>query len=437
MTKSRLVRKDGPNLEIGLYLGLILVALALRLYHLGMEPLSLGESQRAYGAWQLLHGVAPVSWREPLPALGATAAIFLFGDSDLTVRLGAAFAGVGLVASVWLLRPLIGRWGSLAFGLLIALSPSFIFFSRQVSPAAFATLLSLLLVVFIFRYRFQPRPSFLYAAAIIWALLLNSGPMGITTTAAIVLFAAAAYAFGGGSSFRRTILGHDEPAPLLPAAFLFVAVFLLVGAGLLINLRGLGFPALRDWAIQFNLAPSARPWYYHGSLGLVYEPLVIFLAIMETMRLFSKRKDSGMQPFLAFLLLWTLVSFVLLLFTQQKQPEQLASFILPVTLLAGIYLSTKLRALDLYPLIAQGPAVAYLAVLLVVTVLAIGRYGAAIQTMPAYLWLGLIVAWLVAPLLGFHIPGLFWTKSAGGGLLVLLVVGLLFTVHTSWNANYR
>ncbi|MBN1813311.1 MAG: TIGR03663 family protein, partial [Anaerolineae bacterium] len=106
------------------------------------------ETTHAKYAWNLYSGRG--FRHDPLmhgPLLFEVTAVFyaLFGVSDFTARLYAALAGVALVATPWLLRRWLGRWGALAASVMLLISPAITYYSRytrhDVPIVLFTTLL--------------------------------------------------------------------------------------------------------------------------------------------------------------------------------------------------------------------------------------------------------------------------------------------------------
>ena len=101
-----------------------------------------------------------------------TALIFkIFGDTDVTARLGYALFGTALVALPYFLRDYLGRIGALVASVMLALSPTLLYFSRfgrnDVIMAFFATTLLILM----WRYIHEGHRRYLYLASAVLALM--------------------------------------------------------------------------------------------------------------------------------------------------------------------------------------------------------------------------------------------------------------------------
>ncbi len=134
------------TVEVGLWVLVGVVALALRVYHLDAALLSGGEAREAAFAWQAVSGrplnfgnfgldLDPSQVYSPLLFAVNVGLMTVFGAGDGIVRLWPALCGVGLALTPFLLRRWIGRLGALAAGAYLAFSPTALFASRQVDGA--------------------------------------------------------------------------------------------------------------------------------------------------------------------------------------------------------------------------------------------------------------------------------------------------------------
>ena len=165
----------------GLLLVIMVAAGILRLFELGASPLSPSEAAEA---WAALEG-------EPASASGLIfginrALFWLFGADDAIARLVPALIGTALPLAAWLLAPVIGRRGALASAVLLALSPSLVFFSRSVSGVMPGLAAALLWLVALWRYRDEPSDRWLALSGIALGAGLAAGPTFITTALLIL-----------------------------------------------------------------------------------------------------------------------------------------------------------------------------------------------------------------------------------------------------------
>ena len=336
------MQQFGPpwlTVETGLYLLLILLALLLRLYALGRQPLDEHESRLAIDVWRFYTGgAANIRGHSPLLFHGNLLLYLLFGANDYVARMIPALVGSLLVGLPYLLRPYLGRWGALVTAVLLAFSPSFVFFSRQLDSAIILSATSLALLTSIFGYLRQGKRSHLYLAAGALAISLMAGGASYAVLIAV-----------GGLLLTLTVRAGLKPAPTghdlrsgafetrpyrqiwLTAAGIFAALILLVSTGLFVNLQGLQatLDLLPAWLSHFSPVVEGQPWHYYLSLLVAYElPILVFGLIGA---FYFARRDR----FSAFLIWWFALTLILYSLMPTKPPSGLLQILLPLTLLAG------------------------------------------------------------------------------------------------------
>ncbi len=140
---------------------LVVLGLALRLADLGARALHHDESLDAWFSLRFLNGdyegYDPV-YHGPLRFYLTGGFYWLFGTSTTTARLLSALAGTSLIALPYALRRQLGSAGTLATAAILALSPSFLYFSRFGREDAFFAALTLAFAVVMIRYLDRPAP---------------------------------------------------------------------------------------------------------------------------------------------------------------------------------------------------------------------------------------------------------------------------------------
>ena len=161
------------RVEFSIYTGLVLVALAMRLYDLGGRAVHHDESLHGYFAYQLFNGNGydhnPLMHGMFLFHSIATS-FFLVGDSDFSLRLPMALFGTGLVLVPLILKPRIGQLGALLAAGLLAFSPSILYYSRFARNDIFMAVFTLALVGVMWRYLDERKNRWLYIAGALVAL---------------------------------------------------------------------------------------------------------------------------------------------------------------------------------------------------------------------------------------------------------------------------
>ncbi|MCK4962516.1 MAG: TIGR03663 family protein, partial [Anaerolineales bacterium] len=156
------------DLEVLVYVLLILLAVLTRFYDLDTRVMSHDESLHTWFSWQLNQGrgfAHDPMMHGPLQFHLVSLSYFLFGDSDATSRIPAALAGVLAVGMIFLFRRWLGRWGGLVATALMVISPYMLYYSRYVRNEALVVPLVLLMVYAVFRYFEDRRDRWLYLLA--------------------------------------------------------------------------------------------------------------------------------------------------------------------------------------------------------------------------------------------------------------------------------
>jgi len=166
---------------------LIVASVIAHLYGLGRMALHHDESIHAWMSWKFYTGTGGFScWGgrvsatycyDPVyhgPSLYVLTlfSYFLFGDGDLQARLPQAAAGIGLVASAWMLRPYLGTRGALLAGVLLAFTPTLLYYTRFARHDGLMVLWTFWIVIGFFRFLDTAQPRYLYVLAVGVALAL-------------------------------------------------------------------------------------------------------------------------------------------------------------------------------------------------------------------------------------------------------------------------
>jgi len=152
---ERAIRLSQVNWELAAYVTIVALSVVAHLWGLGRMAMHHDESIHAWSSWRLYTGAggfncwsgldengqarggvtAPTYCYDPVyhgPSLYFLTSLsyFVFGDGDAQARLPMALAGICMVASAWWLRPYLGRGGALVAAVLLAFSPSLLYYTR-------------------------------------------------------------------------------------------------------------------------------------------------------------------------------------------------------------------------------------------------------------------------------------------------------------------
>jgi uncharacterized protein (TIGR03663 family) len=457
--RTKPIVKPWPlTVEVALYVIIALMAVGLRLYNLDGRPMQVGEAAQALAAWRAAQGLPQgLALGQHSPLLFTTNRFLfaLFGANDFLARLVPALSGALLVIWPYFLRQRLGRMGALVASFLLALSPSTLFFSRYVGGEIIVATCAVAMTWGLFSYLDQRQPKHLYLAAAALGLALSAGAGTYTFVLVVVTFVlvlSLANRLTGPSEYWQRIsaawqaargqnglwqAGLRQAGLLRDCAALLGLIFVLVCTGLLLRLSGLqdGIDLFSGWLAAFQPQVGGQPWYYHLQLLLVYESLILVFglaAVVYLLLLGRQRRDL----FTLFLTYWSAMALLVYLVAGGRGPGDVLLIVLPLALLAGVFIGRLLDELVAKVSWLPEGLFAVMACAIVVHLgLQLGGYAS--RASRNYLFLALAGGFVLIGLLV-----LCWisfgrepTLRAGG--LVLLLTLTLLTVSTSCYLNYR
>jgi uncharacterized protein (TIGR03663 family) len=470
----------GLTVEHAAYAAVGLLALALRFFGLGLRPLNAAESLQALAAYRFTQGAIDVAPAGTVPALftGNVVGFTLLGANDALARLLPALAGLLLVLLPYGLRHRLGRGGALVASLLLAISPSLLFFSRSLDGAIVASACGLAVVVGLIRYVDGKGVVALYLAAVALGVGLAAGPQIFFLLLIFALFGLALYAgqqwLGRetgwpvlAEAFREARRGSGEEGGgrglLVQAGAVLAAVFGLVATALVLHPAGIGLAAdlLGGWLQGLLPGPGGNPAIYPLLLLLRYEPLILVLGLIQIGAWLVR--DRGRQwergPFAsplshtAFLAFWAGVAFLLVVLGGQRPAGHVLLVVVPLALLAGQGVERTWRWIDgrtagpgswgevgLAAAAALGLGVFFYLQIVAYSnansAATISVVGMTIYATSSYLLLGLVAVLLLAGLAAgvwvWRGPGLV----LAGGWLALVLALALFGFKSAWGLNF-
>ena len=344
-------------------------ALALRLPQLGRRPVHADEANQAAKAGHLHdageykydprqhHG--PTLYYLTLPSLWLGRAGSFAQSAELDYRIVPAVFGAALVLLLFLVADGIGRPAAIGAGVLTALSPAMVFYSRFYIQ-------EMLLVFFTFGV-IAAGWRYVRTRSLGWALLAGAfvGLMHATKETCVIAYAAMLIALTVTTLWRRRT--NSEPglrnsdlgtqnselrtrnSELLLAALVAVAVSALFFSSFLTNASG-PLDSVRAYATYARRAGGdglhVHPWHYY--LGMLVfarygpgpwwsEGLIVLLALAGAVAAFAgKGLGKTSVPLVRFLAVYTLAATLIYSIIPYKTPWCLLGFLHGMILLAGV-----------------------------------------------------------------------------------------------------
>jgi uncharacterized protein (TIGR03663 family) len=438
----RLLGPPWLTVESALYVGLVLSAALLRFCALGSQPLQEREAELALNVWRFsIGGPGSIRGFSPLLFHGTTLSYVLFGASDYAARVIPALAGTAMVGLPYPLRPYLGRSAALICATILAFSPSFVFFSRQLDGGIIAAAAALALLAGVLGYLSQRKESqLLLVAAALGVLLLADGSAYATLLSLGAFFVALIL-----YSRRRSLPGpwstlgwvQADQRPDMPwrALAVFAGLVVLMSTGLLVNLNGVQatldlFPS---WLGQFRPVLGGHGWPFYASLLVAYELPVLLFGLAGACYL--TRRD----PFFTLLTCWFGLSLVLYSLMGTKPPSGVLQILLPLTLLAARSIA------DLLDRVREGERWLWARLSLLVCipallhlVLQLAAFGDPDNPgdVDHLKLVFLSLFFLVCVALFVGALSMDWRSSLYSGGLVVLVILAALMARTTWRLNY-
>ena len=168
-----------PVLRIGpvewAFLLVALVAAAMRLWELDGRTMHYDEAIHLHFSWKLARGVEYFHspWMHGPFQIEMVAVVLKYlGDTDYLARLPYALFGVTLTVLPYFMRRLIGDKGAVCAAVILAFSPTLLYFSRFGRNDILMAVWAVLLLIMLWQYGTKSRKRYLFGAAVVTALML-------------------------------------------------------------------------------------------------------------------------------------------------------------------------------------------------------------------------------------------------------------------------
>ena len=347
-------------------LAVLIVAVALRTWHLDVRPMHGDEAVHAYKFGQLLeenkYRYDPAEFHGPALNYFTLVPAWLCRQhtyaslTETTVRIVPVFFGLILVLMSLLLADGLGKSVALIAAAFSAISPAFVFYSRYYIPEMLLVCFTFGVIVCGYRYtRRQKR---------IWALLtgLFAGLCFATKETSVIAFGAIVVALAIVLLIRRDgrpAIELVHSSHLILAIAGAIAVWALFYSSFFTNSAGL-LDSFRSFATYFSRAGNDQlhihPWYYYlklliynkASMGPAWtEGFIVILAMVGLIVVITKRGVLGLDPnLLNFIAIYTAIMTVIYSAIPYKTPWCLLSFYQGMILLAAIGVVAVIRLLE-------------------------------------------------------------------------------------------
>jgi uncharacterized protein (TIGR03663 family) len=350
-------------------IGIVLVAVVLRLFALDLKPLHHDEGVN--GLFMIRLALPPHTYRyDPAEFHGPTLYYLTtpvalgIGLTTFTIRLVPAVCGIGIVLFAFGLRRRIGALGALTAAALLAVSPGAVYFSRYFiheMPLVFFTFGA---VVAAWQYTVRQRGIYLMLASAFAALMFATKETAIIAAGVLLIAAGMAGRFptrwhrrrgGRPQTLQPSDLvglpaGHNAPSVrevagyghkrrrmrraglLIACASIFVGLNVLFYSSFFTYWDGVG-DALRSVAIWTRTGNRShlQPWHtYLRWLAREEAPLLVLGTIGSVLSLWQ-----GRNRFVVFAALWALGMLAAYSLIPYKTPWLTLNIVVPLAIVSG------------------------------------------------------------------------------------------------------
>jgi hypothetical protein len=406
------------------------LALGVRLFNLGIAPLSEFEAEWGMQAFEAAKGAAVQVGSQPLYVLLTSLLFEAFGSAEFLARLLPAVVGSLVIWLVYEFRQEVGRTAALILAVALALDAGLVAVSRYAGGPVLAVVFGLGAIAFWKRGRFA-------WAGIMGGLALLSGPQFFTGAAALAL-AWTLYQFvregrQSGANFEIRL----APAALRSAALSALAAVLIAGTLFLQQPQGLaGMVAsasayFSGWRVSSGVAPLQV-----GAALIVYHPVALLFGGLGIVSAISSQ--SNLKRWLS---VWFIAGLGLALIYPARQVGDLVWALIPLWTLAAIQLASLLAQVRYESIATWGQAglTTLLAVFLWLNIAIFSRLDPLVfqeqYLQSIYMILGIAAFGIFATFLIAY----GWSVVAARGGLVLASLAVLgvYSLAAMWGAAHR
>lgn len=315
----------------------------LRLWNLGVRPLHHDESLDAWFSWRRSTGQSYTydpAYHGPLRIILTGALFSIAGASDTTARVLAASSGLALIFTPRLISASLGRVGTSAASLAVAVSPSLVYFSRfgrEDLPYVLVATIGSLAVVEHLR---APRRRLIMVGAVALAAAACIKETFAITVFTLVTFVAlmVAVEWHGRDGWKRsptlrrfTVFGSE---PWWWAATAFVVIFVVSYSVLFTDPAGV-WRGIWDgpsyWLGQHDVGRGGQSWTSYAVIGAAYEWPLLVLAVVGGWS--AVRRPDHVRLFLV----WSAVTqCIVYSWAGERFPWLVVHPLVPIALLAGL-----------------------------------------------------------------------------------------------------
>jgi uncharacterized protein (TIGR03663 family) len=259
------------------------------------------------------------------------------GLSTIAIRLVPVVFGVATVWLVLQLRRNLTDRGAFIAGLLIAVSPGAVYFSRDFIHETMFVFFTLAAVVGVLRFREQHKPKYLFVASASAALAACTKETWVISLAVLVIAAMASHYLSSHAEPSRAKRGNPiSRRAALTAILVFLSVFVLFYSSFFTQADGpwMGVDTYRYWFHTGQSSHRAAGDTYLRLLGRMELPILLLGATGVSLCFLG-----GRDRFALFVSCWAIGLLSVYSLLPYKTPWLALNFIVPLAIVGGYAVS--------------------------------------------------------------------------------------------------
>ncbi|MEM5793321.1 MAG: TIGR03663 family protein [Candidatus Aenigmatarchaeota archaeon] len=336
---------------------IVFLAGFLRLYKLDNRPAHFDEGGgHAIGARELYNTgryIYNPDFHGPFLYHVTAFSFYLFGMSDITLRLMQALFGIGTVIILFPLRKYLSRFSFLFLALMIGISPSLVYYSRFAVHDSFFVFFSTACIVFLFLYDKERKNIYLYLFSASLAFLFTVKENSYIFLATLVMFFGFEFLASSitkkGIKLKKNFKSiknwiSDNRSVILKCLIIFSFVFSLIYTSFFRFPKNLYTALTQPFLHWFKKSTTQTGFFQPHSFYLrilkEYDFLIFYPGLLG---IFTFIFDNNRLTRFSFL--FGGLSLLIYLLIPYKEPNNVVHITLPLAISAGIFLETLSRRL--------------------------------------------------------------------------------------------
>jgi len=345
------------------FVAITLLSVLLRFWDLEVKPLHHDEGVNGFFLDKLVernfYRFDPENYHGPLIYYLALVSVKLLGRSIFALRFFPALLGTLTVVLLWQLKERLGKFPAAGAAAIIAVSPTYVYYSREFIHEIHLVFFTLLFFLFAERFSRTRRRAAIVFASLSLALCFATKETALLHL--VVMLAAFGIATGASGNrdragplgiIRRVVYDparvllsiiREHPLTCIASVALFWAVLIVFFSSFFTNLKGVAdfFTAFTAWTrTGVEISGHTKPAFYFITLLWKFEPLALMLGVLGLAGTLHSR-----DTFERFVSFWALLTFALYSVIPYKTPWLTMNIMAPLIVCAGCFISRVQSAL--------------------------------------------------------------------------------------------